>query len=353
MKLVKINSTFMRVISDFIFYSLGLIGNLLFWKSLSIGFCFLVCNIDLFAQAVPAKEENIPFLVTFGKQSDISWGDDDFSQVFFFGCPVDFKEPFYIRVFDPECSGANDELKGDPSTTTKYSIYGGIGCISGKDATAIDPKGDYKSGNLLASRSFSQEKEFDNAWYTFGPFNPGDGEFYPKYGGIIFKIICEGIKGDDGNLYRYFISTSSSANYSVPGGNAFTFEYSFRLHSEPFQTSHVYPFIDDKVISVGQRNFDWDDDGFIKIFSVATIGEKMATSGDNSWATSVYIVKEKEKLKSLDVQFTKDSSRNVRNNNVVYSMHNQYGELLPFYTVPIGGVPKFEGTAVAKPIKKK
>ena len=34
---------------------------------------------EIFGQAVPGKDENIPFLVTFGKIGDTSWGDDDFS----------------------------------------------------------------------------------------------------------------------------------------------------------------------------------------------------------------------------------------------------------------------------------
>jgi len=36
-----------------------------------------------FSQAVPAKEENIPYLVTFGKDAATSYGDDDFAQIFF------------------------------------------------------------------------------------------------------------------------------------------------------------------------------------------------------------------------------------------------------------------------------
>jgi hypothetical protein len=100
-----------------------------------------------------------------------------------------------------------------------------------------------------------------------------------------------------------------------------------------------------------QSNFDWDDDGYIKIFSIASLGENLNTSGDDKWAQGVYRIKERERGKSLDIQFTKNNKNLVNNNNVVFYVTNQYGELLPFYTVPIGGVPKFEGRAVAKPIK--
>ena len=36
------------------------------------------------AQPVPAPDENIPYLMTFGNMAETSWGDDDFSQTFFF-----------------------------------------------------------------------------------------------------------------------------------------------------------------------------------------------------------------------------------------------------------------------------
>jgi hypothetical protein len=247
----------------------------------------------------------------------------------------------------------HDEANNAFNTMTKFSVYGGAGCITNPDATGTDPSGNYKSGNMLATKTFGQKDDYDNGWYTFGPFNPSEGEYAQKYGGYIFKVICEGIKGDDGNLYRYFLSTHPDKNTSVEGGNAFTFEYTFRLHKDAYQTSHIYPYIDDKVISVEQRNFDWDNDGYIKICSVATLGDEVALSGDNTWSNSVYKIRDQERGKSLDIQFTKNDKILVNNNNVVFSIRNQYGELLPFYVVPIGGVPKYQGNISAKPIKKK
>ena len=35
---------------------------------------------SLFAQPVPGVDENIPYLQTFGKDSSIEWGDDDFNE---------------------------------------------------------------------------------------------------------------------------------------------------------------------------------------------------------------------------------------------------------------------------------
>lgn len=38
---------------------------------------------SIYAQPVPASDENIPYLMTFGSKAETSWGDDDFSQTFF------------------------------------------------------------------------------------------------------------------------------------------------------------------------------------------------------------------------------------------------------------------------------
>jgi hypothetical protein len=318
----------------------------------SILLILVAISSKMLAQPVPAKDENIPFLVTFGKDAGTKWGDDDFSQTFFFKIKQDFKQPIYIRVFDPDCSGQHDEKNAEFNSMTKFSVYGGQGCISNKDATGTDPVGEFRSGTLLGTKTFGQKSEYDNGWYTFGPFNPSDGELSTKYGGYIFKIICEGIKGDDGNLYQYFLTTHPDKNIPVEGGNAFTFEYTFRLHKDPYQTSHIYPFVDDKVISIEQRNFDWDNDGFIKICSVATLGESVNISNENNWSSSIYEIKKAERGKSLDIQFTKDKNTSVNNNNVVFSVRNQYGELLPFYVVPIGGKPKYQPQTKVTPLSQ-
>ncbi|MEX1003682.1 MAG: hypothetical protein WDZ35_16300 [Crocinitomicaceae bacterium] len=293
---------------------------------------------SIFSQSVPAVEENIPYLVTFGSEGSKSWGDDDFSQVFFFSIPETHSKAVYIRVFDPGTGGQIDEKKGVFNTKTKFSVYGGKGCVSEKDARNSNPVGNYKSGNLLASKTFADE--YDMKWYTFGPFNPTSGEFSNRFGGYIFKIICEGKQGDDGNLYKYFLSTSATENKEIEGGNAFTFEYTFRMHDSPDEVSHVYPYIDNKVVSLKQGNFDWDNDGDLKIITNTRYAVHLETSGDNNWNRSEHKVLSKEKESTFDVQFHKSKDKPVKDNNVSFYITNQYGETLPFFTIPIGGIPK-------------
>ena len=301
----------------------------------------LVYSIQARSQPVPAEEENIPHLVTFGGQADRSWGDDDFCQIFFVSIPSTQTEPIYIRVFDPDTGGELDEGKGEFDTKVRFSVYGGKGCYSDPDAQGVQPEGNYKSGNLLASKSFGQSNRYDNDWYTFGPFNPSEGEYIEKFDGQVFKIIAQGESGDDGNLYNYFLSTESKENHEVEGGNLFTYEYTFRLSNNQNNVSQIYPYIDDRTISIKISNFDWDDDGFIRIVSVAKNGELCPVSGENNWIHKEFKIIEEERNTSVEVQFIKNRNQRINNNNVVLTVQNQYGEMLPFFVIPIGGIPVY------------
>lgn len=293
-----------------------------------------------YAQQVPGKEENIPYLVTFGKDSEKRWGDDDFSQTWFFVIPKDTKKPFYIRIFDPETTGALDEIKGDANSKTKFMVFGGKSCYTDPDATNKDPIGNYKSGTLLASKIFGNQVDFDNSWFNFGPFNPTEGELIPELNGYVFKIISDGIEGNDGNLYKYYLSSSPTSNIPLEGSNLFTYEYTFRVDERPGSISHVYPFVDDNVISININTFDLDDDSYMRLVSVAKKGDKVHGSLDNEWAVSNHVITPEEKKTSLDIQIIK--FREKVNNNIVLTITNQYGKSLPFFSIPIGGVPKFK-----------
>jgi len=315
---------------------------------------FLMSGRDvIYSQAVPGQDENIQFLVTFGKQGETSWGDDDFSQTWFFAVPKDFKGRFYIRVFDPDAGGENDEQKGEWDSRTLFSVYGGKGVDPevNDDSRGIQPTGQYKSGTLLASRTFGSERQYDNKYYSFGPFNPAEGDYSEKWG-YIFKVIADGVSGDDGNLYRYFLSREPNADVPIEGANAFTYEYTFRMWNNTKSISHIYPFIDEGVVYVKQKNFDWDDDGTILVVSRVRKGITVPISSENDWAESRIRVEPAEINSSLDFQFHKKQEFLVRNNNVVISLENQRGDNLKFFSAPIGGVPVYDPKIVVRQIGK-
>ncbi len=320
--------------------------------SLLLTVCLSMITITGLSQPVPAADENIPYLMTFGGDGETSWGDDDFSQTFFFKIPRTYSSPFYIRVYDPDIGGDVDEINGVWDTRMQYSVYGGDEAWSHDDAKGIQPTGNYDSGTLLASRIFGEDNRYDDDWYTFGPFNPTEGELVEEFDGYIFKVICDGLSGDDGNLYRYFLSTESDENRAIEDGNAFTYEYSFRMWNNSDNISHIYPYIDTATIFVKQVNFDWDSDGYIRVVSRVRRGLLADISGEDNWANSKIKIDAEEINSSLDFQFIKRKSPLVRNNNVVISVENQYGEYLEFFTVPIGGVPVYNPSVIVNKLEK-
>lgn len=308
-----------------------------FWLILFI----LETGIRAFSQPAPAMDENIPYLITFGGDASTAWGDDDFCQIFFCVIPSSQVDPVYIRVYDPDTGGELDENKGEFNSVINFSVYAGKGCWSDTAARSIHPTGNYKSGYLLSSKSFGADLRYDKKWYTFGPFNPLEGENAEKLGGRVFKIIAQGISGDDGNIYKYFLSTSPSENIAIEGGNFFTYKYHFRLSDNQKHVCQIYPFVDDKTISIEISNFDWDNDGIIRIFSVAKNGIFCDVSGEDYWTVRKFPIVAEEKNSTIEIQFIKNQTIQVRNNNVVVAVRNQYGISLPFYVIPIGGVPVY------------
>jgi hypothetical protein len=319
----------------------------------SLMFCLIPFH-RLEGQAVPGKDENIPFLVTFGKLGLTSWGDDDFYQVFFFTIPKDFKQQVYIRVFDPDCGGENDEIQGDFNSKTMFSVYGGKGVDPDRneESKGLIRGSNYKSGNLLASRVFGSEAKYDNKYFTFGPFSPTEGDYSEKWG-YIFKIVCEGISGDDGNLYRYFLSRDPDNDVPIEGANAFTYAYTFRMWNDFKSVSHIYPYIDTGIVSIKQSNFDWDDDGTIVVVSRYKKGIPVQISNEDVWAFSTIPIQSEEVTSSLDFQFHKRQGELVKNNNVVVKLENQRGDALKFFSSPIGGVPVYQMKTKILPLPPK
>lgn len=308
---------------------------------------FAVFQLSLHAQVMPSVEENIAYLVTFSKSADKTWGDDDNIQIYFFTVPEAVKVPFYIRVFDPDNGGTIDENRVGFNSKTKFSVYGGIAAHSNQDAKQPNPIRNFKSGVMLNTKTFGEDPTTDNKWYNFGPFNAMEGELQPELGGYVFKLVVEGMEGDDGNLYKLSLSSDKNNNVKLEGGNIFTYEYCFRTSDKELNTCHLFPFITKSITAIKVNTYDYDEEGIIRIVSIDKKGEEIMPSGDGKWDASQHKIAPREINTSLDIQFIKRKA--VNNNNIVVYLTNQYGEAMPFYTAPIGGVPKYQsGISVKK-----
>ena len=299
----------------------------------------ICCALQSAAQSIPTEGEHIDFLMTFGNRAEKTWGDDDHVQTYFFAIPKTQTQAVYIRIFDPTTSGKYDQINNQFNTKTKFSVFGGKGAYSDKDSRNIDPVGNYKAGNLLASHTFGNEVMYDDGWYTFGPFNPQEGELTEELNSYVFKIIAEGIEGDDGNAYRYYLSSDAKTNKPIEGGNGFAYEMSFRLLYNNNEKAHIYPFVDKNVTALKQSNFDFDNDGEIRVTSRTKKSHPMEVSGDGTWISSTEQIDESERNTSLDIQLIK---KGQKPNDMVFYLTNQYNQSIPFFSVPLGGIPKYK-----------
>jgi hypothetical protein len=94
------------------------------------------------------------------------------------------------------------------------------------------------------------------------------------------------------------------------------------MWNDPNEVSHIYPYVDERAVSIKVANFDWDDDGVIRVVSVARKGQILEVSGNAEWKESEFQVLNEEKNTSLDLQFIKRRNPIVKNNNVVIDAHN-------------------------------
>ena len=305
-------------------------------KFISLRQCILVgllgiCYTHSISQVFPSQRENFSAFITFGHDASSRHGDDDNSQEYYFTIPKSFEGTAYIRVYDPDCGGSFDQIEGSVDSKFSFEIYGGAGVVSDPMARNLNPVMKMESGTKLFSKTFGSNETYDEKWYTLSAITPQQGEFIPPLDFYVFKIVVKGQSGNDGNAYRFFLSTYPDANSEVPKGNGFAYEYSFRLPDSQ-ATCHVYPYIGVDVTQIKQNNFDWDHDGLIQVHSVRRKGENFRISNDGAWASSQHDIYPEENRTFFDIQFQK--MKNTVNNNVVFSLANQQGEAIPLVARP-------------------
>jgi hypothetical protein len=196
------------------------------------------------AQSVPDDGLNIDFLITYGNMAKEDCREEEKSQTLFIVIPEQGTEIFYVRVFDPDCGGENDNCNGLFETNTEFGIYGGNGCVN------LHMEGDEEinthsdQGTLLQEELFADEPVIDNSWVTFGPFTAQQGEKLEAYSGRFFKLIVEGKTGNDCNHYAVVLSSSGQENTALDGASLYMDEntlsadlqdgkYSYSVVAEP------------------------------------------------------------------------------------------------------------------------
>ena len=251
---------------------------------LATGLLFL--PVLLFAQA------NV-LMVTYGPAAPTYEGDDDFKQIIFLQIPASVTDSLYLRIFDMDCGNDHDmALGGNWDTQNRFTLYGGAGTYSSTTAQSPFPNPqDLDAGVLIKNEIIGENALRNNEWHTFARFLPGAGE---KIGGqYYFKLVVQGVNGNDANVFDVRLSQSDNLNQMPNDARIFTYAPTIRLRKEdPFAS--VKFFIPENLPKVVVYNFDLA--GAAVSFETALRSNLLMTSsGQGEWVKNQVAL---EKLES-------------------------------------------------------
>jgi hypothetical protein len=203
-------------------------------------------------------DSGVAFISTFGPVADVTEGDDDHVQIVFYDVPDGPDDVLYVRVFDPDTGGVNDEPGLDNTfgdTAMAYTLRGAGGAYTEPNARSDHPGPvGINSGELITQTVIGEDPSLDGVWLPWA-VNRVQGELVN--GRRVFKLVIQGVAGDDGNRYQATLSSAPDANVAVAGARTLAFSWCVSL-SSPGDTVNVYPFVPVGSTQVTQYNFDFD-----------------------------------------------------------------------------------------------
>lgn len=231
---------------------------------------------DAFCYKVPPKDSNINYLYVFGPDGKKGYGATKAPQVVFLRVPDGYAGNVEISVYDPDIGGYIDEKSGSWNTETRFSIFGGDKAYSSIAGLSENDISDFNQGTLIAEKTFGEDKKYDRAYYSFSPISASKGEKIGNY--RYFKIVAEGVKGDDNNMFALDISPDEVESFSQA--------LNLRLSEKTGQKMALYPEIPSSASKIVEYNFDLDPaGGNIELISL-TKAYRLNGSGSGVWANT-------------------------------------------------------------------
>jgi hypothetical protein len=193
-------------------------------------------------------------------------GDDDHVQVIFFEIPTGYGggNDVYFRIYDADTGGGGggeliDQRWTFPwDTSMRYTLRGGDDAYTQAQAAHPTP-GQITSGTQLAQIVIGADNTYHDNWnLVFGPYTADQGEARPT--GWVFKLVVEGMGGDDGNGYQAAVSINPGDNTAPAGSRVFAYCWTFTFDPSGAQPP-FYPHLPAGTTSFTQYNLDFDDDG--------------------------------------------------------------------------------------------
>jgi PKD repeat protein len=263
-----------------------------------------------------------PVLVTYGREALTQEGDADYTQVIYISVPEGFTEPLYLHIFDPDSVADHDLIYGTPNTKTQFSLYGGAGAFTAPTAQKPLPSpDDLTAGEQILQKVFGVESAVNDRWHLLGSFAPAAGELVG--GSRVFKLVVEGLEGDDSNLYDVAVSVESQRHVSLHGLRVFTYSPTVRAVN-PRAVVEMQFDIPQPVEALQIHNFDAAN-GQVTL-ETAFRSVQAAASGQDEWRTAAVKMNENDTDKRAAVTF---SGGEESPNDATFYVTDQAGSGLP------------------------
>ena len=193
----------------------------------------------LVAWISPALAETA-HLITFGPAASPTKGDDDFREEVVIRVPRDTSGPLTLRIFDPDVGGRVDEPTGVWSTRTRFSLYGSLGA----------------GAKPLASAEFGTDETRDGTWVSLASFAADQGQSEGQ--DRVFRLVVEGLEGDDGNGYAIAVTADPNASENAPGVRLLDVRPTFTVPPGPDRFAEARFHLRGDTTAVQVRSFDLD-----------------------------------------------------------------------------------------------
>ncbi|MBU0759622.1 MAG: PKD domain-containing protein [Candidatus Omnitrophica bacterium] len=293
----------------------------------AVFFLGLVIAKNGFCYKVPPKDSNISYLYVFGPDGKKGYGATKAPQVVFLRVPGSYTGTVEISVYDPDVGDYLDEKSGSWNTETRFSIFGGEKAYSSLKGVSDANVTDFRQGTLISEKIFGQDESYDRQFYHFSPIDASMGEKIGDY--RYFKIVAEGITGDDNNVFAFEVSPDQAESFSQA--------LNLRLSEKRGKKMLLYPDMPKDASKIVEYNFDLDPDGGdIELIS-STKAYRVKGSGTGVWANTKIDVDSGDAGKRWVYEITKATQPNA---NMAMYLTTSDGEAIPVFFNPGAGGPK-------------
>jgi len=282
--------------------------------------------------AQSATSIDMPLLVTYGNKAPIREGDPTFRQVIYISLPADLKERVYIRLFDPDTGGDHDLIYTRPDTTTRFALFGGDGAFAGDEATGRgESEAELTGGKLLREKTYSEDNRFDGQWSTFALVSPSQGEEIE--GRRVFRLLVEGLDGNDGNLYGVVASLRDRRNLEPEDVRLFSFAPTIRVPNRSTLTELRFD-VPDGQDTLTVDNFDAAH-GHVAL-TTRFRSLKLRPSGQGNWSSSAVTLTDGEQGEKAAITL---KGGGEMPNDATFYIAVRADRLLPLDLPPFNWVP--------------